>query len=362
MGTSSSRLEKQFGNRFPTDERYFGLENFGNTCYCNSVLQALYFCIPFRQQLLVNQQKYAPKRGEEESLLSCLAELFVQINTQKSRVGSVAPRKFVKKLKEENVLFDNLMHQDAHEFLNYLLNEVKEILEKPFVLQQRAALAANPSCKLEPVRTWIHELFQGSLTNETKCLTCETVTSKDESFLDLSLEIQHDCSLTHCLRNFSATETLNHNNKFFCDKCCSLQEAQKRMKIKTLPPILALHLKRFKYIEQLQQYKKLLYRVVFPFELKISNVVEGADDPDREYHLFAVVIHVGGGPNYGHYVSIIKSHSHWLIFDDDIVELIEETKLATFFGSMNRAECGYILFYQAPDSMSQLRLAGWNGV
>lgn len=29
-------------------ERLWGIENFGNTCYCNSVLQALYACQPFR--------------------------------------------------------------------------------------------------------------------------------------------------------------------------------------------------------------------------------------------------------------------------------------------------------------------------
>ena len=34
------------------EERYIGLENFGNTCYCNSVLQALYFCMPLRRELL----------------------------------------------------------------------------------------------------------------------------------------------------------------------------------------------------------------------------------------------------------------------------------------------------------------------
>ncbi len=47
----------------------------------------------------------------------------------------------------------------------------------------------------------------------------------------------------------SATEMLNCDDKFFCDHCCCLQEAQKRMLIKQAPPCLILHLKRFKYIE-----------------------------------------------------------------------------------------------------------------
>ncbi|KAK8517383.1 hypothetical protein V6N12_016235, partial [Hibiscus sabdariffa] len=148
----------------------------------------------------------------------------------------------------------------------------------------------------------------GILTNETRCLRCETVTARDEAFLDLSLDIEQNSSITSCLKNFSSTETLNAEDKFFCDKCCSLQEAQKRMKIKKPPHILVIHLKRFKYIEQLGRYKKLSYRVVFPVELKLSNTVE---DADSEYSLFAVVVHVGSGPNHGHYVSLVKSHNHW---------------------------------------------------
>ena len=49
-------------------------------------------------------------------------------------------------------------------------------------------------------RTWVQEIFQGTLTNETRCLVCETVRSKDEDFLDLSLDIEQNTSLTHCLR------------------------------------------------------------------------------------------------------------------------------------------------------------------
>jgi hypothetical protein len=61
---------------------------------------------------------------------------------------------------------------------------------------------------------------QGILTNETKCLRCETVTARDETFFDLSLDIEQNSSITSCLKNFSSTETLNAEDKFFCDKCC----------------------------------------------------------------------------------------------------------------------------------------------
>ena len=165
-----------------------------------------------------------------------------------------------------------------------------------------------------------------------------------------------------------------------------------RMKIKRLPYVLALHLKRFKFVDN--QYKKLSYRVTFPFELRLFNTVrataaatsarpapsspggracpkalrgrpacqsDDAEDSDRLYELFAVVVHIGrsgpnprrggrgtglqaalplavlmracsratlvgsartcSGPNQGHYITLVKSGSRWLIFDDDVVEV-----------------------------------------
>ena len=45
------------------------------------------------------------------------------------------------------------------------------------------------------------------------------------------------------------------------------------MRVKKLPQILALHLKRFKYMEHLNRYIKVSYRVVFPLELRLFNTV-----------------------------------------------------------------------------------------
>jgi ubiquitin C-terminal hydrolase len=109
-------------------------------------------------------------------------------------------------------MFNNVMQHDAHEFLNYLLNALSE---------QSATLSLDQI-------SFIQRLFQGTLSNETKCLLCETITHRDEQFLDLSIDIQPQSSVTACLRAFSHSELMDGKNKFYCDACGSYQEAEKR--------------------------------------------------------------------------------------------------------------------------------------
>ncbi|XP_023320289.1 ubiquitin carboxyl-terminal hydrolase 46 isoform X2 [Eurytemora carolleeae] len=350
MGSNASQLEKDIGAElFPSNEHYFGLVNFGNTCYSNSVLQALYFCKPFREKVLEYKAK---NKRNKETLLSCLADLFYSIVTQKRKVGTIAPKKFIARLRKEKLEFDNYMQQDAHEFLNFLINHINEII----VGEQNQNQGGKPKPgepDQEPQNnpTWINDIFQGILTSETRCLNCETVTSKDEDFFDLSIDVDQNTSVTNCLRNFSSTETLCSDNKFKCDTCSSYQEAQKRMRVKRLPTILALHLKRFKFVEQYNRHIKVSHRVVFPLELRLFNTSDDAVNPDRLYDLVAVVIHCGSGPNRGHYISIVKSHGFWLIYDDDVVDKIDPSAIEDFYGLttdiQKSSETGYILFYQS---------------
>lgn len=87
------------------------------------------------------------------------------------------------------------MQQDAHEFLNYLLNTVADILQEEKKQEKQngrlknngtavAAAEAEAENKAEP--TWVHDIFQGTLTNETRCLNCETVLFSS-SFFSFSL-------------------------------------------------------------------------------------------------------------------------------------------------------------------------------
>jgi len=121
------------------------------------------------------------------------------------------------------------------------------------------------------------------------------------------------------------------------------------MKIKKLPNILALHLKRFKYEESLQRHVKLTYRVVFPFELRLFNTADDVSDPDRLYELWAIVVHIGVGPHHGHYITIVKSGKRWIVFDDNNVYPIEQHEISRFFGDTPGSGSGYVLFYQAVD-------------
>ena len=87
----------------------FHSTQFGNTCYANSVLQALFYCQPFREKIL----SYTPPPREDDSatssppdsLLSVLADLFLQIAQSKKKVGVLYPKKFISKVKKENGMF-----------------------------------------------------------------------------------------------------------------------------------------------------------------------------------------------------------------------------------------------------------------
>ncbi|KAJ1912204.1 hypothetical protein H4219_005688, partial [Mycoemilia scoparia] len=286
------------------------------------------------------------KYGIPESMFSVLKDLFQEITNRGPRSGTLTPLKFVAKLKASNELFRSNAHQDAHEFLNYLLNEISENVAE---IQRKKNINFDHSNILRGGsnfigNTWVQSLFEGLLTNETKCITCENVTSRDETFLDVSIDIHNNSSVTNCLAKFAEGEMLCHNNKFFCDNCGGLQEAERRMRLKRLPNILALHLKRFKYHEGLGRYIKLSYRVNFPTELRVPDTAEEADDV--LYHLFGVVIHLGGGPFHGHYISIVRSKDKWVLFDDDCIEMIEESELYNYFGDLPSYGSGYVLFYE----------------
>ncbi|CAM9024549.1 hypothetical protein WICANDRAFT_97047 [Wickerhamomyces anomalus NRRL Y-366-8] len=269
----------------------------------------------------------------KNSLYTALKDLFESMIEHESKTGVVSPSHLVETLKKENELFRSTMHQDAHEFLNFLLNEVIDTINNLHHCRKNA----------------LHDLFEGLLTNQTKCLTCENVSSRDETFLDLSIDLTDNETLETCLKQFSASEMLNGSNKFYCDNCHSLQEAEKKMGLRKLPKILALHLKRFKYSEEQQRNVKLFQKIKYPLYFKLESDIpaEKKEDGLKFYQLYGVVVHIGGGPHHGHYVALVKTIQHgWLLFDDETVEKIDEKFVLRFTGDSPDLATAYVLFYQ----------------
>lgn len=306
----------------------------------------------------------------DESTFTGLKDIFTALIESDTRTGVLSPQRFLEIFKRDNENFRNQNHQDAHEFYGLVLNDVISNVEAsasrlqdlqlsrhtngsahppPSPLDASAALmkAQQAIGAISPGTGWVHDIFEGVLTSETKCLACETASQRDETFLDLSIDLEEHSSVTSCLRKFSDEEMLCERNKFHCDQCGGLQEAEKRMKIKKLPKVLALHLKRFKYTEDFTRLQKLFHRVVYPYHLRMFNTTDDAEDQDRLYELYAVVVHIGGNAYHGHYVVVIKTPDRgWLLFDDEMVEPVDKHFVRNFFGDKPGMACAYVLFYQ----------------
>lgn len=80
----------------------------------------------------------------------------------------------------------------------------------------------------------------------------------------------------------------------------------------------------FEHTDMEMFHPNIVDNILHSANLKCNFSLFQSDDavnPDRLYDLVAVVIHCGSGPNRGHYISIVKSHGFWLLFDDDQVDV-----------------------------------------
>ncbi|KAK8672929.1 hypothetical protein V6N13_111286 [Hibiscus sabdariffa] len=260
----------------------FGLNNCGNSCYANAVLQCRKkeWCFICEFECLILKAK------EGESPLSP-----IRILSKIQKIGSnLGPGK----------------EEDAHEFLRYAVDAMQSVCLKE-------ARAAGP---LAEETSLIGLTFGGYLHSKIKCMKCLGKSEKYERMMDLTVEIDGDIrSLKEALAQFTATEILDGENKYHCTRCKSYVKARKKLTVVEAPNILTIVLKRF----QSGNFGKLNKSVQFPETLDMAPYMSRESNKVVIYNLYAVVVHldVMNAAFSGHYVCYVKSfRGEWFRIDD----------------------------------------------
>lgn len=325
-----------------------GIVNLGSTCFMSCILQTLLHnplvCYHFFNNdthffncALLHRYNTAGAIDESSACITCLLDsMFREFYTSPSHDG-FGITNLLMTAWYKNQLLAGFQEQDAHEFWQFLLSELHSDHEK--VLAASGASAAPEHCKCV-----MHSTFSGQLESSVACGSCGAVTRTVDPLIDLSLEINHlsaNPSLYDCLDQFTHNEALDV--KYKCESCRKESKAHRSLRIKKIPPVLSIQLKRFKHNFASDTASKIDTKVDVPLFLNLTQYASdyGADsiDTNKVYELFAIVNHVGL-VNTGHYIALVKnSTGQWFKFDDSVISLISHEEV--------QATNAYLLFYIA---------------
>ena len=273
---------------FEENGRPTGLDNLGNTCYMNSVLQCFARTPDFLELLELEPT---------DPLLASLATLLRAYRNKRDLLPEL--RGFRKELGAKLPKFKGNKQEDAKDLILELMNYIEKV--------DRPAAA----------------LFYGLRVDKITCLKCgNQIPAEAELFL-VPVERQRALDVTSYLNRAQNDEfQLTGENKLKCSVCESQSDASVVTKIVGAPNVLIV------YIEPFDIYGKRIKQTV--------SYTERVALLGRKYQLFGVVCHHGSSIHSGHFTAKVK-YRQWFQCDDAYV---------TQLTSLSNSEA-YFLFYES---------------
>ncbi|RUS21358.1 hypothetical protein BC937DRAFT_92925 [Endogone sp. FLAS-F59071] len=268
--------------------------------------------------------------------------------------------------------------EDASEFLRLLFNKI-EHEEKDDIKKRRWTGLSNATEEDWDPSKSVLEPVLGRCENTVQCSRCESLSVRRDSFVDLQLPFSEDASkgkpldLTEMLFYALSTENLEGENQYYCDTCHGLQDATQALSIVDPPPeSLILSLNRFKVerrvsninSEAVHRKVKISTPVSIPSILWVPVIPphdtgnekerpsygSGQQRREYEYELFAIIIHSGSSPDYGHYYAYARDEGEdtidaWRQFNDStVIPYTFDRMMDTI--SRFKDDTPYVLFYR----------------
>lgn len=321
-----------------------GMENLGNTCYINSVIQALN-ATSLTGFLLRKRLGNLPSHDGASIRLTCeLVKVLLSLHDSSKK--PVSTKFFFQALGEVYSPFKEYLQQDANEFYNVLLNSLSNGLNTA-IGQSEPIQIDNSYGSDEELASFfwknhvknnnseILNLFTFQERNAVKCPHCGQVyrSFNPSTGIEVQIPRRGPVCLEDCLAAYCREETLDENSLYACEKCNQKGRATQQLTFFSNPEILVITLKRF--MRGADFCEKVSMAVIFQQEFDLSPFM-CTRNQRAKYRLTAIVNH-SGTLNGGHYTADIREKSGvWSHCSDENVSECTEPKF----------ELAYILFYE----------------
>eukprot|EP00736_Rhodelphis_marinus_P006055 Rmarinus@m.3877 len=297
---------------------FVGLKNQGATCYMNSVLQSLYFVGDFRRAVFNIPTEDVTDASKSVPL--ALQKVFYGLHFEQDAVGT-------------KDLTNSFGWDSLESFTQHDVQELNRVLLDKIETETKGT----------PVEGCVSQIFEGEYQDVIRCLDVEYKSVKDAKFHDLSLTVKGCKNVYDSLDLFTQKEIMNGENKYRTDDF-GLQDAEKFIQFKNLPPVLHLHLQRYDYDPQRWAVVKVSSRFEYPTTLNLDKYVakDAEHEVPYEYELHAVLVH-SGDVSAGHYSVFMRpADETWYKFDDETVEKVPEKEAVDDnFGTDDPGSKGY---------------------